>query len=92
MKLRLRRQENDAGEWSVLDPALDYRICHYNHPHHAGPHLHHPAEAKAGGNVDIPSAADAETVMRRYHRKHGSFSPKKFNEEVKTWKSESESN
>ena len=92
MKWRLRRQENEAGEWCVLDPSLDYRICRYNHEHHHGTHLHHPSDAGAGPNLNVGSAAEADAIMRRFHTKHGTFNLEKLKREVKTWKSESNGN
>lgn len=87
MKWRLRRQENPGGEWSVLDPRLDYRIYCYNHEHHRGTHVHHPSEGQAGAILDLGSAAEADAVMRRYHAKYDSFKLDNLKQEVKTWKS-----
>lgn len=92
MKWRLRRQENDHGAWSVFDPALDYRICHYNHGHHEGAHIHHPSDAEAGPSIAIDSAGEAEAVMQRYRKSHGSFSLSGLNKEVDAWRSESDAN
>lgn len=92
MKWRLRRQENAGGEWSVLDPSLDYRICRYNHQHHHGTHLHSPSDAGAGPSLNVGSAAEADAIMRRYHANHGTFTLENLKQEVKTWKSESNGN
>lgn len=90
MKWRLRRQENDGGEWSVFDPALDYRICRYNHQHHRGTHLHHPSASRAGPRLEVASAGEADAIMRRYQARHTSFDLAKLKQEIRTWKSESD--
>ncbi len=89
MKLRLRRQVSVRGEWSVLDLVRGYRICHYNHRHHGGTHVHHPESSAPLAAVAVESAQEAEAVMRRYHDKYDAFDLAKLVEVIETWKSES---
>ncbi len=90
MKLRLRRQENDRGEWSVLDRVRGYRICRYNHRHHDGTHVHFPETSEPLAPVDVASADEAVAVMTAYHGEHDSFALDRLQEVITTWKSASD--
>lgn len=90
MRLRLRRQGNDRGEWSVLDLARGYRICRYNDHHHGGTHIHFPETGDAADLVDVSSAAEAESLLRAYHDAHDHFDPDRFQEVYRRWRSASD--
>ncbi len=90
MKLRLRKQETGRGEWSILDQARGYRICHFNHPHHGGTHIHYPETSSDLETVDIGTPQEAEQVMRLYHELHDAFNLVKLTEVIQAWKSVSD--
>jgi hypothetical protein len=89
VKWRVRRQENLRGEWSVFDPLLDYRVCHYNHARHQGAHLHAPSDSPKRLAVDIRSADEAEAFMRAYAARHDTFEPATWAKELTSWRSAS---
>ncbi|MHB8586706.1 MAG: hypothetical protein ACYDDF_12845 [Thermoplasmatota archaeon] len=83
----LRMQENEVGEWSILDARRGYRICAYNHGKHGGPHIHFPPDAPAIARVEIGSMADARRIMLAFAATHATFDLARIKQEVNTWKS-----
>lgn len=79
--------ENEAGDGTVADLVLDYRVCAFNLDQHGGPHIHHPLDAPAGDVVPIESAVDARAIVADYARLAARYDPTRFREVVDAWRS-----
>lgn len=75
----------------MTDLVRDYRVCHFNHQAHGGPHLHAPIGARASLPLPLRSCAEAEALVRAYAARHPSFSARTFQEQAKAWRSASKS-
>lgn len=79
--------ENEAGEWTVADLVLDYRVCAFNVDQHGGAHIHHPLDEPAGPVVRIASTVEARAIITDYARRAARYDPTRFQEVVKAWRS-----
>lgn len=86
---RFRVRDAGHGEWSVLDMVLGYRICNFHDARHGSVHVHETPTGPAAARLPDIGRLRAESLMRRYARKHARFDVELLRKEVRVWRSSS---
>lgn len=80
----IRVHERARGAWVVRDAVLGYRICSCNQKYKFPDfpsHIHDPWD-RVVAPCTVRTAADAEAVMKSYHRRNTMFALHRLQQEI----------